>query len=183
MFADLLIRHGAPTLAGLKTANLFPCRLIPRAALLRELRDTNQVLVPRGLRLLPLRLEEDRALLYLFRPALLARDLAEPEARRLLRQAGYPGCRPALCLRELNRRLTSGADFPHEIGLFLGYPPEDVQGFIQHRGRACKLSGCWKVYGDEQAARQCFAVYRGCTESYCRRWARGEGLEGLVVEC
>ncbi len=182
MFADLLIRHGAPTLAGLKTANLFPCRLIPRAALLRELRDTNQVLVPRGLRLLPLRLEEDRALLYLFRPDRLRRDLSAHTAQRLLDQAGYPNCQILPCLRELRRRLESGTGFPHEIGLFLGYPPEDVQGFICHQGRGCKLTGCWKVYGDEQAARQCFAAYRSCTESYCRRRARGEGLAGLAVE-
>ena len=165
MFADLLIRHGAPTLAGLKTANLFPCRLIPRAALLRELRDTNQVLVPRGLRLLPLRL-----------------DLSAHTAQRLLDQAGYPNCQILPCLRELRRRLESGTGFPHEIGLFLGYPPEDVQGFICHQGRGCKLTGCWKVYGDEQAARQCFAAYRSCTESYCRRRARGEGLAGFAVE-
>ena len=103
MFADLLIRHGAPTLAGLKTANLFPCRLIPRAALLRELRDTNQVLVPRGLRLLPLRLEEDRALLYLFRPDRLRQDLSAHTAQRLLDQAGYPNCQILPCLRELRR--------------------------------------------------------------------------------
>lgn len=183
MSPEVVVRHGAPTLAGLKTGNLFPCTFPGRAELTAQLRRLNRILTPRGLRLLPLRPGEGRVLLYLFRPALLERDLSAPAAQRLLRQAGYPGCRPALCLRELNRRLTSGADFPHEIGLFLGYPPEDVQGFIQHRGRACKLSGCWKVYGDEQAARQCFAVYRGCTESYCRRWARGEGLEGLVVEC
>ncbi len=26
-------------------------------------------------------------------------------------------------------------DFPHEIGLLLGYPPEDVIGFIENRGQ------------------------------------------------
>lgn len=182
MFADVLIRHAAPTLAGLKTANLFPCRGVSRAVLLRDLRAANQVLVPRGLRLLPLRLEGDQALLYLFRPDKLRRDLSVRAAQALLDQAGYPGCQLLPCLRELRRRLEAQADFPHEIGLFLGYPPEDVQGFIRHRGRDCKLTGCWKVYGDAQAARQCFAAYRSCTESYCRRRAQGEGLAGLAVE-
>lgn len=183
MSTEEVIRHGAPTLAGLKTGNLFPCTFPSWRELLAQLRSLNRVLTPRGLRLLPLRPGDGRALLYLFRPALLERDLSVPAARRLLRQAGYPDQSPSICLRELNRRLEAGDGFPHEIGLFLGYPPEDVQGFIQNRGRACKLTGCWKVYGDEHAARQCFAVYRGCTESYCRRWARGEGLEGLAVEC
>jgi len=180
MFADLLIRHGAPTLAGLKTANLFPCRLIPRAALLRELRDTNQVLVPRGLRLLPLRLEEDRALLYLFRPDRLRQDLSAHTAQRLLDQAGYPNCQVLPCLRELRRRLESGTGFPHEIGLFLGYPPEDVQGFICHQGRGCKLTGCWKVYGDPCAAQKCFDGYRRCTAICRERFRQGADILQLI---
>lgn len=178
-----LIRHAAPTLAGLKTGSLFPCFAPHRAALLETLRRYNQLLRPRGLRLLPLRLGEERALLYLFRPAQLARDLSAPAAREILIQAGYPGASFRRCLGELKRRLAAEGAFPHEVGLFLGYPPEDVRGFIRHRGRSCKLSGCWKVYGNETAARQCFAVYRSCTESYCRRWARGEDLTGLAVEC
>lgn len=182
MFPDYVIRHAAPTLAGLKTASLFPCRYTSRAALFRDLRAVNQVLVPRGLRLLPLRFRDGQALLYLFRPALLDRDLSARDAQKLLDQAGYPELEVLPCLRELKRRLEAGQGFPHEIGLFLGYPPEDVQGFICHRGRDCKLTGCWKVYGNEQAARQCFAAYRSCTESYCRRRAKGEGLEGLAVE-
>ena len=183
MRAEQFVRHTAPTLADLKTGNLFPCRCLHPAALLATLRRYNRQLVPRGLRLLPLKQEEDYTLLYLFRPARLAQDLAAQGAQALLRQAGYPAASPAACLRELQRRLASGSGFPHEIGLFLGYPPEDVQGFIQHRGRACKLTGCWKVYGNEAAARQCFAVYRSCTESYCRRLARGEDLTGLAVPC
>ena len=38
-------------------------------------------------------------------------------------------------------------EFPHEIGLFLGYPVEDVKGFIKNRGKNCLYSGYWKVYG------------------------------------
>ena len=114
----------------------------------------NRVLVPRGLRLVPLRREKGRALLYLFRPAALSRDLAQGEVRRLLRQAGYRDLGQGACLAELRRRLGAGGDFPHEIGLFLGYPPEDVAGFVRHRGKGCKCVGCWKVYGDEAAARR-----------------------------
>ena len=39
------------------------------------------------------------------------------------------------------------ADFPHEIGVFLGYPLEDVVGFIRHRGKCFTCCGCWKSYG------------------------------------
>ena len=89
MSVDYVIRHAAPTLAGMKTGNLFPCFFSSPQSMVRDLREINQVLVPRGLRLVPLRREQNRALLYLFRPAHLSRDLSQGEVRQLLRQAGY----------------------------------------------------------------------------------------------
>ena len=32
---------------------------------------------------------------------------------------------------------------PHEVGLFLSYPPEDVKGFIDHRASGFKSAGLW----------------------------------------
>lgn len=176
MSEDTVIRHGAPTLAGMKTGNLFPCFFSSPQALAEELRAMNRVLVPRGLRLVPLRREKGRALLYLFRPAALSRDLAQGEVRRLLRQAGYRDLGQGACLAELRRRLGAGGDFPHEIGLFLGYPPEDVEGFQLHRGQNCKLCGYWKVYSDVDRARALFQVYDRCRERLCTRLAGGHSL-------
>lgn len=181
MSVDYVIRHAAPTLAGIKTGNLFPCTFSSLQDMVRDLRAINRVLVPRGLRLLPLRCQAGRALLYLFRPAALSRDLSRDAARQLLQQVGYESLDQPACLRELTRRLRADSTFPHEIGLFLGYPPEDVKGFITHQGKHCKCVGCWKVYGDEAAAQQRFAAYRSCTDNYCRRRAGGASLEGLTV--
>ena len=183
MSEDTVIRHGAPTLAGMKTGNLFPCFFSSPQALAEELRAMNRVLVPRGLRLVPLRREKGRALLYLFRPAALSRDLAQEEVPPACsaRRATGTWARGACLGLELRRRLGAGGDFPHEIGLFLGYPPEDVAGFVRHRGKGCKCVGCWKVYGDEAAARRQFAAFKACTANYCRRRAKGASLARLAV--
>ncbi|MCD7981842.1 MAG: DUF3793 family protein [Clostridiales bacterium] len=50
-------------------------------------------------------------------------------------------------------------DFPHETGVFLGYPLEDVRGFIRHRGKGCRCTGYWKVYSDVEGAKRMFRVY------------------------
>ncbi len=94
MSEELLIRQGAPTLAGIKTGSLFPCVCTCRATLLTEIRRINRTLTPKGLCLLPLRIADGRALLYLYRPARLSRDLQDSLAAELLRRAGYPegGC-------------------------------------------------------------------------------------------
>ena len=78
-------------------------------------------------------------------------------------------------------RFREGKDFPHEVGLFLSYPPEDVKGFIDHRAGGFKCAGLWKVYGDEEKARSLFEKYRKCTESYCALWQSGLKLEQLAV--
>ncbi|MBQ2061867.1 MAG: DUF3793 family protein [Oscillospiraceae bacterium] len=179
MSEERIVRGAAPTLAGLKTGSLFPCRFESRGQLIGDLGSINRRLGGHGLCLLPLRLSDDGALLYLFRPAQLQRDLENAGARSILREAGYGDLRPGRCLPQLLARFRSGGAFPHEVGLFLGYPPEDVRGFMENRGRRCKCAGCWKVYGDAEDARRRFAVYHSCTDRFCRQYAAGMSLEEL----
>ncbi|MBQ6903034.1 MAG: DUF3793 family protein, partial [Lachnospiraceae bacterium] len=79
-------------------------------------------------------------------------------------------------------RMKTDEDFPHEIGLFLGYPPEDVQGFIDHKYEGCTCVGDWRVYGDAEAAKERFARFRKCKEVYRRLWADGKSVEALTVK-
>ena len=136
MSNETLIRCCAPTMACLKTGNMF---------------TWNQRLSHKGLRILPLRWRDGKALLYLYRPKLLERDLRDPLSRKLLSECGYTGEGASICLARLISRLRTEEDFPHEVGLFLGYPPADVDGFM-HRKDECKLSGLWKVYDDVESA-------------------------------
>ena len=71
--------------------------------------------------------------------------------------------------------------FPHEIGLFLGYPPADVEGFIKSPNEGFCEVGYWKVYSDAEKARSVFRRYKQCTEEYGRMLRSGRTLEQLVV--
>ena len=181
MSEELLIRQGAPTLAGIKTGSLFPCPCEDRDALLADIRRLNRLLVPKGLCLLPIRFLEGQALLYLYRPAGLRHDLQDALAAEILRDAGYVDAGCARCVARLIRRFRESGEFPHEVGLFLSYPPEDVKGFIDHRANGFKCAGLWKVYGDEQKALAFFAKFKKCTEIYCALWQSGSRLEQLAV--
>ena len=162
MSEEILIRQGAPTLAGIKTGSLFPCPCDDREALLTDVRRLNRQLVPKGLCLLPIRFKDGQALLYLYRPAVLHRDLQDGLAQRI-------------------RRFRESGEFPHEVGLFLSYPPEDVQGFIDHRACDFKCAGLWKVYSDEERAQRLFTRFKRCTEDYCARWQAGSDIGQLAV--
>ena len=69
---------------------------------------------------------------------------------RFLRGLGYPEQFSVesyvdFLVTRLNRK-----DFPHEIGLFLGYPFKDVLGYIGHPSlKLVKING-WKIYRNEK---------------------------------
>ena len=177
MSEELIVRHCAPTLANLKTGSLFVCPITDRPSFFSSLRSLNELLVPKGLRALPLRIREYSALVYLYRPSRLKKDLEDPAAIKILQDHGY-SCY-GKCLPKLIERVRASEEFPHEIGLFLGYPPEDVQGFLDHR--PCKFSGCWKVYGDENNANKNFDLYKKCERVYCQQLAQGIDIKRLTV--
>lgn len=178
---ELLLRHCAPTLAGLKTGSLFSCGCAGEEDLRRDVREWNRRMVPKGLRVLPLRYQAGRGLVYIYRPGRLAQDLNHPLAARLLEERGYPRTDPDLCVRCLMTRLQEEEAFPHEIGLFLGYPPADVEGFIRIGPKGCKCVGDWKVYTDEQRSLRLFALYRKCTDLYSAQYCKGKTVEQLTV--
>jgi hypothetical protein len=106
-------------------------------------------------------------LVLLYRPDALYKALTEPDAQKSLQSLGYKipasrGLRASLAA--LRSRFLEPQGFPHEIGFFLGYPPEDVLGFIQQGGKNYKYCGLWKVYGDVEKALALFHHYESCRE-------------------
>lgn len=67
------------------------------------------------------------------------------ENRVLLTEAGYSGIILSDILQTIQMRyeayVQKGKAFPHEIGVLLGYPAEDVKGFVVNEGK--KLSLFW----------------------------------------
>ena len=183
MLEQLLVEHCSPTMAGLKTGNLFNCPLADRKELAEHIRRLNTHLSPRGVRILPLKYGKDKVLIYMYRPDRLQEDLNDQMAAAILSEKSYPTENVNRCLVELIRRLNHDENFPHEIGLFLGYPSEDVHCFIKKGARQAKCVGTWKVYGDEESAKRKFAQYKKCTRVYCDAFRKNHSFDRLVVSC
>ncbi|MCX7694885.1 MAG: DUF3793 family protein [Caloramator sp.] len=70
---------------------------------------------------------------------------------------GYSEYMPVIeMLKYLKRRFIYSC--PHELGVFLGFPIEDVKDFICNKDE-CKLCGYWKVYNDVDKAIKIFRLY------------------------
>lgn len=181
MSAEQLVRNCAPTLAGIKTGSLYTLHLDEGEDLRSDLAYLNRSLNRKGLRIIPLKISDTYALIYIYRPSLLEEDLKDPIAKKIMGELGYTFKSADRCVAELIRRLKTSSEFPHEIGLFLGYPPSDVLGFMRDPNKGVEEVGYWKVYSNVENAREAFRRYRMCTREYNRMYRSGRTLEQLIV--
>lgn len=181
MSESILVQFCSPTLAGMKTGNLFHCSYKDINKLKSQINHWNRKLNPKGVKISLLNFNNNRAQIYVYRPNKLTSDLFNLEAKNLLKKMGYKCNSLEDYIYELSSRLKSCDEFPHEIGLFLGYPLQDVKGFIKNKGKNSKCSGYWKVYTDEYKAKREFTKYRKCTDIYCKKIAEGLSIMRLTV--
>ena len=181
MSEDQIVRNCAPTLAGIKTGSLFNVSISSDSDFRHDIVLFNRAMKDKGVRIIPLKVSEKYALIYLYRPDMLEHDLKDPLAASILERYGYKFKNADRCVVDLARRLNSSSEFPHEIGLFLGYPPLDVDGFIKHPNEGYCEVGYWKVYSDVENARRAFRRFKKCTEEYGQMLKQGRTLEQLVV--
>lgn len=182
-FEQALVEQCAPTLAGMKPANLFRIQG-PSLDALREKTDYwDSMLRPLGMRVQTLKqcAKTTASIVYVYRQEWVKRILSNSDTQDFLSQIGYSLTDLSGTLEQLSYRLCLDRDYPHEIGVFLGYPLEDVVGFINNQGRNFTCCGYWKVYGDPVCAQQCFARYRSCTEQYKAQFQAGTPILRMVV--
>ena len=175
-FGQKLAFHTAPTLLGIKCGSLlslskneftleFQSELFNNKASVKGL--VSKILCSCG----------SRTLLFVYNEKLMRRRLADPQIQEILTRYGYPeNMSIDEYLDYLSERIKSSNDFPHEIGIFLGYPLEDVMGFIENKGENFKLLGCWNVYGCEESAKRTFANYEKCRRFLCKRLNEGADI-------
>lgn len=169
-----LVQHCAPTLASLKTANMFSCCYDNEISLNKSVELWNGIFNNKGIELIVLKKQNNTALIYVCRKRRLAADLAKRGVAEFLAGYGYNGIDTDEAINTLKKRLCAMDEFPHEIGVFLDYPLEDVKGFIENAGTNCKCTGCWKVYCNECEAIKMFAKFKKCTEIYSRLYQSGK---------
>lgn len=109
-----------------------------------------------GLQFFCLRESTNSATLLFYKEENLKNHLQRDDIEHILKRKGYSGS-VSCQLEKLKENYTK--EFPHEIGLFLGIPFEDVRGFIVNNGKNYLLNGYWKVYDDVNYASNAFQQY------------------------
>jgi len=175
-FSKILAYQSAPSILGIKPASLFTVDKI-KFSVEENISYFNRRAAVKGLKIRILHESKARKLLIVYNEKLLLNRLKEPAVRAYFRKFGYPetiSVEAYLC--KLSDRIGESGEFPHEIGLFLGYPVADVDGFIKNKGENYLLCGCWKVYSDENRARRLFDNYIKCRNYLCNKLEQGNDI-------
>jgi hypothetical protein len=101
---------------------------------------------------------DDKTTLLFYDAKLLSDILSIDENIEFLKKFGYSN--DMTLYEALNfLKLRFAYSFPHEIGVFLGFPLEDVKQFIEHPTKDCIFYGYWKVYTNLERAKMWFDLY------------------------
>lgn len=128
---------------------------------------------------------EGKCLVLFYRPAELEKYLNSSCVNALAGEYGYGGMPLYEMLRRLKNRVRTfaerGMGFPHEIGIFLGYPEEDIRGFIENRGQRYRMTGYWKVYGDTERAGMIFREYDRAKDCAVNEFLTGKSIREIAA--
>lgn len=181
-FEESLVWHASPTLASIKIANLYNFRFQSTNECIETLRSFNLLMNKKGIYIELLKNTGDFYLIFVYRKSQLQEVISDRDVNEFLKRYGYPSNNNLSdYIESLKRRLNIEKDFPHEIGVFLGYPLEDVKAFIEKKGCCSVLCGDWKAYGDEEAAKCIFCKYKHCREIYIKVYREGRRFADMLV--
>lgn len=138
---ELLVSHCAPTLAGLKTANLFSCSCPCPAQLAQEVTRLNKQLNSKGVCVQVLSNRGKRALIYVYRPKRLEKDLNHPDTLCFLKQCGYQnGCALDL-VQQLQESSARVRIFLMKSGCFSAIPLRMCRGLFRTEAVTAGFAG------------------------------------------
>jgi hypothetical protein len=77
-------------------------------------------------------------------------------------------------------KISQTSDFPHEVGILLGYPIKDVEAYIANNGENYLLCGFWKVYYNVEEAGQIFESFRILRKEAVKLIFSGKELKDIM---
>lgn len=172
-----LVAQCAPFLKGMRKASVLNVEKEWVRELYRLIGPTDiscRILVVRG----------NRCLALFYRKEGLREALLKQGVRQFLLEYGYEDEEldqniTRLSVR-MNRYSRDEIAFPHEIGVFLDYPLEDVKAFIQNNGKESLFTGYWKVYHNPERAKLTFLAYDKARDSAVNEFLIGKAVSEIA---
>jgi len=167
----------APLVTGLKISNLL---IVQNGNATR----VKEILKSTGIVCFVIHMSDEKTIFLLYKEREMKAYLSRKRVRTLLTQLGYKNYELKNLLMLFRKRykkyINGEIGFPHEMGLLLGYPVEDVQGFIKNSGKNFLYSGYWKVYNNLPLKMQLFQSFEQARERVIQLISCGIGIREII---
>ena len=173
-----LILNSAPVLKNVKASCMF---IVPTG----QEKQICALLYGTGIKMFILYRNDRITELFIYREAALEEYINEADNRCFLESKGYrsfTNVKNDLMLLGMHMKdyFDKNREFPHEAGVFLGYPLEDVKGFVKHEGQNFSFCGYWKVYSNVDAAKQSFSAFDRAKDQCLAEFVSGKGISEIA---
>ena len=177
----MMIHYSAPTLCGIKPGNLF---FIKNADFSEEkFAKWKEKIQKCGFSVSFAESQKDTVFILVYDPLWMKLILGDIFVSTYLLGKGYKTpLVPTSVISELVRRIKTEENFPHEVGIILGYPIQDVIEFENKKGKNCKYSGYWKSYSDVDKAKLCLCRYKECSFMCKKMFDKGYSVSQIITE-
>ena len=113
-----------------------------------------------------------------YNPQTLFDTITQPVNLAYLKRFGYLSCKTIedylealktrFCAPDASASGGNNSSFPHEIGLFLGYPLKDVKGFIEKGSLPLIKIGNWQVFGSPEESMQLMQIHKKAEDVFLK---------------
>lgn len=166
-FDQIIVHSSSPTFCNIKPGNLF---FVKNEAFDNDKFEAwKKSFFSHGLMAFSSQISESSAAILVLNVCWARKILADVFVQSYLSEKRYHTGSVFDFVEELFSRMIENEGFPHEVGVILGYPVEDVIEFENHQGHDCKYCGCWKSYSDVDKARDCHCRFTECSR-LCKKW-------------
>ena len=173
LLEQALAMHSSPAICGIKASNLVNIEYSD--SIYEEIEELNKKFP--SIVFYILKRCKDKVLVLIYRKNILAKKLYEKDNKEFLESLGYDTTSVESMLLCLKERINED-DFPHEVGVFLGYDLSDIKSFIH--GDKCLYVGCWKVYSNVSEKVQLFNKYKRCKDVVIKMIDKGFPIENFM---
>ncbi len=172
-----LLLQCAPMIAGLKVSNLLIIASENEA-------DARKILNGTKISCVRLARMDKKTTMLIYHERWLKEYLASREVVELFPALGYEGKGFYEVLYSVKKKYRAytekKGEFPHELGLLLGYPAEDVKGYMENKGRNYLCTGYWQVYADPAAKLNLFQKFELARERLIRAIFDGKEIQEVI---
>ena len=166
-FNQIIIRSSSPTFCNIKAANMF---FVKNEIFSKKDFDAwKETFFSYGLMAFSAQISETSTAIIVLNVCWVRKILADVFVQAYLSEKEYHTSSAFDFVEELFFRMKNNSGFPHEVGVILGYPVEDVIEFENHQGHDCKYCGSWKSYSDIENAKDCHCRFTECSR-LCKQW-------------